>query len=189
VRHPLHIDFINALTQLAGARESFGKLAEAKLILGNDNHIGDIGEYWVRRYYELRGQFKSYGTGKNCPYDLKLNDGTGVSVKTLTAWSVTGYGTPIRPLDGKHWKMLAAVFLEKNLLPEKLAIVPLTKLVEQPVFIKNAARRSNATDPTTSYPRFEWWPWLDQYKVSFTIKYNDLELYPAVPNGAEDRQP
>jgi len=60
----VHADFIQALAQLAGARESFAKLAKAKLILGNDNHIGEIGEYWVRRYYELRGQFKCYGTGK-----------------------------------------------------------------------------------------------------------------------------
>jgi hypothetical protein len=105
MRHPHHTDFIKALAQLADARESFGNIAEAKLILGNDNHIGDIGEYWVRRFYEHR-QSKCYGAGKNCPYDLKLNDGTAVSIKTLTAWSETGYGTPIRPLDGKYWQPL-----------------------------------------------------------------------------------
>src|SRR5258708_4316648 len=184
MRHPLHADFIQALAQLAGARESFAKLAKAKLILGNDNHIGDIGEYWVRRYYELRGQFKCYGTGKNCAYDIQLNDATGVSVKTLTAWSETGYGTPVRALDGQHWQVLAAVFLGRSLLPKKLAIVPLSQLVEQPVFVRNAGRRSHSTDPTSSYPRFEWWPWLDRYQVTLTIKDNELDLKSTVANAA-----
>jgi hypothetical protein len=35
---PLHTDFIKALKDLAKAREAFRRLAEAKLILGNDNH-------------------------------------------------------------------------------------------------------------------------------------------------------
>jgi hypothetical protein len=125
MRHPLHSDFIKALAQLTGARESFKKLAERKLILGNDNHIGDIGEYWVRWYHEILGQFKCYGTGKNCAYDIQLADGTGVSVKPLTAWSngaKTGYGTPVRTLDGKDWQVLAEVSLNEDLRPRKLAM-------------------------------------------------------------------
>ena len=187
MRHDLHNDFIQAIAQLAVARRSFSKLADGKLILGNDNHIGDIGEYWVRRYYEILGQFKCYGTGKNCAFDLKLDDGVGVSVKTLTAWSKSGYGTPVRTLDGKHWQVLAAVFLGEDLQPLKLAIVPLADLIKEPVFVDNLARRTHPTDPTKSYPRFEWWTWLDRYKVTFAMKEDDLGLPPVASVAAEQR--
>jgi hypothetical protein len=53
-----HVYFLKALGQLAAARESFAKLAQGGLILGNDNHIGDIGEYWVRRYYSQLGRLR-----------------------------------------------------------------------------------------------------------------------------------
>lgn len=56
--HKLHAEFLDALEDLARARTVFDRLDEDGLILGSDNHIGDIGEYWVRRYYEL-----SYAVG------------------------------------------------------------------------------------------------------------------------------
>ena len=155
---------------------SFARLALEGLILGNDNHIGDIGEYWARRYYEELKTFECYGTGKNAPFDLRLKDGTTVSVKTITAWSKTGYGTPVRPLDGKHWRILAAVYLAENLFPKKIAIVPIEDLLQRPVFVDNAARRSHATMATKSFPRFEWWPWLEDYEVAFSIQGDDLAV-------------
>src|SRR5580658_2867121 len=101
----VHADFIIALQHLANTREAFEELAGDGLILGNDNHIGDIGEHRVRRYYELNGRF-----------DIKLKGGDCVSVKTLTAWSRAGYSTPVRA-DGGYWAIFAAVFLAKNLFP------------------------------------------------------------------------
>jgi len=170
-----HVYFLEALGQLAAARESFAKLAQGGLILGNDNHIGDIGEYWVRRYYELLGQFKCYAPSKNGPFDLKLKSGACVSVKTLTAWSKSGYGTPVRA-DGGHWKIFAAVYLDKDLFPEKLAIMRRHQLVKQEVFVKNAASRSRRKNQTRAHPRFKWWPWLNEHLVPFRMKDGDMEL-------------
>jgi hypothetical protein len=172
-----HVYFLKALGQLAAARESFAKLAQGGLILGNDNHIGDIGEYWVRRYYELLGQFKCYAPSKNGPLDLKLKSGACVSVKTLTAWSKRGFGTPVRANSG-HWKIFAAVYLDKDLFPEELAIVRRHKLVKQDVFVKNAANRSRRKNPTRAHPRFKWWPWLDHHLVTFRMNDGDMELLP-----------
>jgi len=172
---PLHAEFLYALKHLASAREVFRTLADTGLILGNDNHIGDIGEYWIRRYYELCGQFKCYAPSKNGPFDLKLKSGACVAVKTLTAWSKSGYGTPVRA-DSGHWTIFAAVYLDKDLFPEKLAIVPRHRLVKHEVFVENAARRSHDKNPTKAHPRFRWWPWLDDYGVRFTMKHGDMAL-------------
>lgn len=174
-RHRAHVDFVDAVRRLAAVRDSFTELAKQKLILGNDNHIGDIGEYWMRRYYEQRGIFCAYGNGKTALCDIKLADGTAVSVKTITEWSKTGYGTPIRPLDGSQWTVLAAVFLGADLFPKRIAVVPLADLRKQPVFLRNEARRAGAK-PTQSYPRFAWWDWLENYEVRFSIVDDDLVL-------------
>lgn len=173
----LHTDFLEALKDLAKAREVFRRLAEAKLVLGNDNHIGDVGEYWVRRYYELTGEFKRYHKSKTGPFDIELRSGTCVSVKTTTTWNESGYGSRVNT-DGKHWKVLAAILLDDDLYPEKLAIVRLHQLVKKAVFVENAAKRTRPENPTKSYPRFTWWPWLDHYLVEFTIADGDMELLP-----------
>ncbi len=171
-----HSHFVEAIRRLAAVRSSFSQLASEKLILGNDNHIGDIGEYWVRRYYEERGVFECYGSSKIASCDIKLTDGTTVSVKTLTAWSKTGYGTAIRPLDGKNWQVLAAVYLSEELFPQRIALISLPELISKPVFVENAARRTHATKATKSYPRFAWWDWLKEYEVSFTIENDNLKV-------------
>lgn len=185
--HKLHAEFLDALEDLASARTVFDRLAEDGLILGNDNHIGDIGEYWVRRYYELKGQFKCYAPSKNGPFDLKLISGACVSVKTLTAWSKSGYGTPVRA-DSGHWRIFAAVYLDKELFPARLAIVPRHRLVKQDVFVNNAARRSDAKSPTKAHPRFQWWSWLDDFRVRFTMKDGDMSLS-SLPKAAWKRSP
>jgi hypothetical protein len=62
-------------------------------IKGNDNHIGHIGEYGVRRYYEeVPGGFRRYADKKTDPYGIELKDGTKVSVKTTTDWGEHGRG-------------------------------------------------------------------------------------------------
>src|SRR5258707_3573831 len=168
-RHPQHSYFIAALSQLAEVRRSFADLAASKLVLGNDNHIGDIGEYWARRYFEQIGQFKAYCDSKVHPFDIALLNGLHVAVKAITAWSKNGYGTQIKPLDGKHWQVLFAIRLNENLFPDRISVVPLTQLLKKPVFLENKKRREDPKTPTRAYPRFEWWPWLDEYKVSFSV--------------------
>jgi hypothetical protein len=172
-RHPAHSDFVSALKKLADARRSFARLAEAKLVLGNDNHIGDIGEYWARRYYEQCGQFRAYCESKVDPFDIALSNGIHVSVKSITSWSKGGYGTQVKPLDGKHWQALFAIKLNERLFPERVSIVPLRQLLERPVFVENERRRKDLRAPTKSYPRFEWWTWLDEFRVQFSASDAD----------------
>jgi len=150
-----------AIASLAKARAEFEIAVEAGLVLGNDNHIGDIGEYWVRRFYEARGLYKCYADAKNARYDMELIDGTRVSVKTLTAWSKRGVGTQVKPLCGRYWQLLAAVLLDRDLQPDKIAIVPLAELKRRPVFVTNATNRDELD--TRTFPRFQWWPWLDEF--------------------------
>lgn len=152
-----------AMEALSAARAAFHEAAEAGLILGNDNHIGDIGEYWVKAYFEMQDRFKSYSQVKNDNYDLELTDGTRVSVKTLTAWSKRGKGTQVKPLCGTNWQLLAAVLLDKHLYPQKIALVPLADLMQRAVFKTNAANRAGRQ--TRTYPAFQWWPWLDELLV------------------------
>lgn len=154
---------LKAINALSEARQAFKEAADEKLILGNDNHIGDIGEYWVRKYFEQQSNFKKYASKKNSPYDIELKDGTKVSVKTITAWSKTGFGTQIKPLCGKDWQSLAAVFLNEELMAAKIALVPLDKLMSHDPFISNIKRRQK--QETAAYPRFQWWDWLDEYTV------------------------
>jgi len=152
-----------AIAALVSARQGFEIAASEGLILGNDNHIGDVGEYWVRSYFESIGKFQCFASAKNSNYDLQLTDGIRVSVKTLTAWSKNGYGTQIKPLCGNNWQLLAAVLLDRSLQPAKIALVPLAELLTKTVFLNNETRRSNKG--TRTYPRFQWWPWLEHHVV------------------------
>jgi len=154
---------LRAIFALSEARKAFKDAVQEGLILGNDNHIGDIGEYWVRKHFEEKSNFKEYALKKNAPYDIELKDGKKVSVKTITSWSKTGYGTQIKPLCGNDWQLLAAVFLNNDLMPSKISLVPLDDLLVLEPFVSNIERRNN--DGTNAYPRFKWWSWLDEYIV------------------------
>lgn len=152
---------LKAIASLAAARAHFVDAVGKGLILGNDNHIGDIGEYWVRLFFENRGEFKGYPENKNAPYDIELNDGTKISVKTITEWSESGYGTQIKPLCGSNWQLLAAVYLGKDLKAKKISLVPVQALLEREPFLSNKISREN--NGVKAYPRFQWWTWLDDY--------------------------
>jgi hypothetical protein len=132
----------------------------------------------------LKGQFKAYGSDKSSPFDIEFKSGACVSVKTLTAWSESGYGTPVR-VDRPQWKIFGAVYLGKELFPEKLAIVPLHRLLKKEVFVRNAANRLHPKKATRAHPRFKWWPWLDNHLVPIRIKNNDIELCPT-PSAARE---
>lgn len=152
---------LRAMQLLAEARTEFAKAASEGLILGNDNHIGDIGEYWARQHFESQGRFARYHQLKNGAYDIELKDGCRVSVKTITAWSKRGKGTQVRPLCGTKWTLLAAVNLDRDLLPQRIAVVPLTELLQRGPFPRNAERREKENSKT--FPVFQWWDWLDEY--------------------------
>ena len=161
----------DAINHLVLAREAFQKASEHGLILGNDNHIGDIGEYWVRKYFEKQDLFKEYGKEKTSPYDIELTNGDKVSVKTINEWSKNGFGTQIKPLCGKNWQFLAVVFLNKDLIPEKLSLIPLKDLLTKKQFIVNINNREK--NNTKAYPRVQWWDWLDDHIV-YTSKQGIL---------------
>lgn len=145
----------------AQAREEFGRAIAEGLILGNDNHVGDIGEYWARRHFEQQGIFGEYHSQKNGPYDMRLTDGRLVSVKTITAWSERGKGTQVKPLCGTRWNVLAAVRLGRDLQPDRIAVVPLAELLRRDPFPDNELRRT--TQNTKTYPVFAWWEWLEEF--------------------------
>lgn len=151
-----------AIDALSEARRQFIVAKEKGLVLGNDNHIGDIGEYWVMQLLTKEGKFKEYAPKKNSSFDIELTDGTLVSVKTITAWAEGGKGTQIKPLCGTKWSVLAAVYLNEKLRPAKISMVSIGDILRHEPFVSNAQRRANGT---RAYPRFEWWSWLDDYLV------------------------
>lgn len=151
-----------AIDALSEARKQFVIAKEKGLVLGNDNHIGDIGEYWVMKLLAKQGNFKKYAPKKNSPFDIELTDGTLVSVKTITTWAKGGKGTQIKPLCGTKWSVLAAVFLNERLRPEKISMVSVDDILRHEPFVSNTKNRKNGTK---TYPRFEWWDWLDEYLV------------------------
>lgn len=169
---------IKAIRTLAIARRRFESAVAEKLILGNDNHIGDIGEYWVRKYLESADKFRGYAPKKNSPFDLEMTDGSKVSVKTISRWSRSGHGTQVKPLCGTNWDVLAAVSLNKDLYAEKIALVPLAELVMTDTFKRNEQRRQ--TKDTSAYPRFEWWCWLENYVV---YRHSQFAPPPTPPRG------
>jgi hypothetical protein len=67
--------FLKALSLLKQSRDTFLECVEKGIILGNDNHIGDIGEYWVARYFESLGETVHLGKVKNDLVDLSTDSG------------------------------------------------------------------------------------------------------------------
>ena len=61
------------------------------------NHVGDIGEYWVALHYYIKNLEPQLSKGKNASYDIKIKTGKQISVKTISDWNKTGYGTQIKP--------------------------------------------------------------------------------------------
>jgi hypothetical protein len=62
-----HNEILKGFRHLKKAREVFEKFEKhkPKLFSGNDNHIGDIGEYWALRYYNLSGIKATLAPKKN----------------------------------------------------------------------------------------------------------------------------
>ena len=154
--------FSAAVSNYVDVRDSFRRLHELGLVSGNDNHVGDIGEYYVLRLLRRSDPDLKLSPKKNSGYDMETSGGTRISVKTMTPWSSRRKGTPIK-YDLGHWGVLYAVLLDEALRPERMAAVPLDELRRREPFRENERRRQSGV---RSYPLFQWWDWLKDYVVN-----------------------
>jgi hypothetical protein len=159
--------FIKAINALVRSRRLLAECVSRGLILGNDNHIGDIGEYLVMQYYKMNGFRVELAKVKNSDYDLLLpKTGDRVSVKTISEWSKHGKGTQVKPLDRRNnpWNKLAVVLLDERLSAKLISIISLEDLLKQKEFISNEKRRLAGLSKT--YPVVNRnWSWLEEYAV------------------------
>lgn len=162
--------FMEAIKSLARSRLLFEECAKRGIVLGNDNHIGDIGEYWVKKWYESQGQRAELASVKTSAYDILLPDSDDrVSVKTITEWSHHGKGTQIKPLleKGNPWNILAVVILSPDLVPSQLSLISLDNLLKMPEFVENKKKRHDKG--TKTYPRVSRdWKWLSSSQVDIS---------------------
>ncbi len=158
--------FLMAVKHINAARKIFKDLEDKKSVSGNDNHIGDIGEFYVALFFQLEGRQIRLSDKKNSLYDLEvLDESMNISVKTMTSWSKSKKGSPVKNNDKDPWTHLAAIMLNDMLEPESLAIIPFKELNKKEVFIRNEANR-NGEKKTKSYPAFQMWPWLKDYEMN-----------------------
>jgi len=147
-----HEEIISAFQKFKEFRNVIAKY-EGKWFSGNDNHPGDIGEYWAMRYYE--SQNPKIAPMRTSPYDIELSDGTRLSIKTMTKWNKRGRGGPMKGIDGGLWKKFIAIKLNDDFEVEKFCIVPYEEFKKRGVKEKTA---------------FTWWSWLDEFSKPFNIK-------------------
>jgi len=159
---------MTAVKHITAAKKIFEDLEVKGIICGNDNHIGDIGEFYVALYFQLKGNLVCLPEGigkKTFPYDLEIIDeNIKISVKTMTMWSKNKKGSQVKINDKAAWTHLAAIMLNNQLIPVSLAIVPYKVLKTQNVFITNEINRRDKK--TKSFPVFQMWPWLKDYEVN-----------------------
>ncbi len=143
-----HEEILKGFRYFVEARKVFRKY-EGKWFSGNDNHVGDIGEYWAMRYFGDREP--KLAPKRTSSYDIQLNDGTRLSIKTMSKWNRSGFGGPVKGVDEKLWDYLIAISLDDNFQVEKFCIVP----------HKEVRKRIK------SESRFKWWPWLNEFEEEF----------------------
>jgi len=141
-----HEEIQEAFSHFKEARKVFAKYKN-KWFSGNDNHVGDVGEYWAMRYFEKRQP--NLAPKRTSPYDIQLKDGTRLSIKTMSQWNESGRGGPVKGINEKHWDYLIAIKLDEDLAVEKFCVVPRGELEKMGV---------NNGSP------FKWWPWLEKFK-------------------------
>ena len=141
----------------------FQELKKHNQVSGNDNHIGDIGEYYVMKLLKIDDKNAHLAPKKNSRYDIIMSNGKKISVKTITTWSVSGKGAKLN-IDKKEWDYLYAVYLNEDLKPEKIAKISYEDIIQKPEFIKNKEKREK--EGTITHPRFTWWSWLDEYIIN-----------------------
>ena len=152
-----------AVRKYAEVRDIFARLQELGIVSGNDNRIGDIGEYYVLRHLQRSGHHVELAPKKNSLFDLIIDGRERVSVKTTTDWSSRGRGAQIKTsTDERNWDVLYAIQLDRTLRPVKLASIDYTTLTAKPEFMQSAQNRVHGS---RSHPQFRWWPWLDDYLI------------------------
>ena len=143
-----HSEILLGFRHFVEARKIFAKYA-TKWFSGNDNHVGDIGEYWTMRYFEDKEP--KLAPKRNSSYDIQLKDGSRLAIKTMTKWNTSGQGGPVKGVDKKLWECLVAIKLDENMNVEKFCVVPHKEI------------REKVTDGS----RFKWWSWLEKFEVEF----------------------
>ena len=105
-----HEEILKGFKHFTEARKVFAKY-KGKWFSGNENHVGDIGEYWAIRYFLNKGP--KLAPKRTSHYDIELNDRTRFSIKTMSKWNRSGYGSPVKGLDEQYWHFLVAIKLER----------------------------------------------------------------------------
>ncbi len=147
-----HSEILEGFRHFVEARKVFAKYAkERKWFSGNDNHIGDIGEYWIMRYF--KDKEPTLAPKRTSPYDIQLKDGSRLSVKTMSKWNKSGRGSPVKGIDEKLWDYLIAIILDNNLEVEKFCIVP----------HKEVRKMVGNNSP------FKWWHWLEEFEADYRV--------------------
>ena len=144
--------FESATSSLIWVRSAFEHLAAKGIISGNDNHIGDIGEYYAMAHFRDSGKPISLSGTKVSRYDFVAAD-QKISVKTLTPWSKTGKGTRLK-FNGE-WDYLFLVKLNAQLFPDRMASIHV-----------DALKTRLGYKPGQTPPQVMWWPWLNDYEIS-----------------------
>ncbi len=145
-----HDEILKGFEHFKEARKIFAHY-EGKWFSGNDNHVGDIGEYWAMRYFTSLNEEPTLALKRTSSYDIELKSGKLVSVKTMSKWNKKGSGGPVKGIDDKSWDYLVTIKLDNNLGVEKFCIVPRKEVGKR---IKDRSR-------------FKWWDWLDEFTVEY----------------------
>ena len=75
------------------------------------------------------------------------------SIKAMSRWNKSGYGSPVKGIDENYWDCLVAIKLDDNFKVEKFCIVPHKEMRKR---IKNKSR-------------FKWWSWLNEFEKEFKV--------------------
>lgn len=114
-----------AIEEYAKGRLKFceAQKRQQKLLHGNDNKVGIIGEYWAMRYYQecLKRVLEDRpGSSSNPGYDFRYREGSKefrVTVKSVSMENEKG--RTVRLADPEHWDELLLVTLDYDLRPLK----------------------------------------------------------------------
>ena len=145
-----HEEILKGFKDFVEARKVFAKY-KGKWFSGNDNHVGDIGEYWAMRYFLFLNKWPKLAPKRTSPYDIELDNGKRLSVKTMSEWNKSGLGSPMKGIDEKLWDYLVAIKLDGNLHIKMFCIVS----------HKEVRERIKSGSP------FRWWDWLGEFEVEF----------------------
>ncbi|GEM_PF-4221040 len=138
-------EILEGFKHFAEARKVFDKY-KGKWFSGNDNHVGDVGEYWAIRYYRNLGKDPKLAPKRNSSYDFEA-DGKLYSVKTMSNWNKKGKGSPVKGIKERKWDFLIAVKLNEALGVNRFCVVSIDEVCQH---IQKEGTH------------FQWWPWLQE---------------------------